>query len=137
MWTTLLARTTNAFASVVVGLILAVVVAVLRWKIPIPSWMCPKHQAALTGTESSRVDPWLGPSCNTNFHVIWSAGADHRQGDVSRDRRVADSAPTPATPQDWLAERLQIAAHALALGTILVTNNQREFKCVPMLSLAN
>ena len=39
---------------------------------------------------------------------------------------------TPIGPLD-----LQIAAHALALGTILVTNNQREFKRVPGLSLAN
>ena len=39
---------------------------------------------------------------------------------------------TPIGPLD-----LQIAAHALALGTTLVTNNQREFKRVPGLSLAN
>ena len=39
---------------------------------------------------------------------------------------------TPIGPLD-----LQIAAHALALGTTLVTNNQREFKRVPGLSLSN
>lgn len=47
-------------------------------------------------------------------------------------RAVLARKGTPIGPLD-----LQIAAHALALGTTLVTNNQREFKRVPGLTLAN
>jgi tRNA(fMet)-specific endonuclease VapC len=47
-------------------------------------------------------------------------------------RAVLEKKGSPIGPLD-----MQIAAHALALDATLVTNNQREFKRVPRLVLAN
>jgi tRNA(fMet)-specific endonuclease VapC len=47
-------------------------------------------------------------------------------------RAALEQAGTPIGPLDTL-----IAAHALALKAILVTNNQREFKRVPNLHVEN
>jgi tRNA(fMet)-specific endonuclease VapC len=47
-------------------------------------------------------------------------------------RAQLESAGSPIGPLD-----MQIAAHALALGVTLVTNNTREFERVPGLRLAN
>lgn len=47
-------------------------------------------------------------------------------------RSHLETAGTPIGPLDTL-----IAAHALALGTTLVTNNTREFQRVPGLKLVN
>jgi tRNA(fMet)-specific endonuclease VapC len=49
-----------------------------------------------------------------------------------RLRNVLERAGTPIGPLDT-----QIAAHALALGVTLVTNNTREFSRVPGLRLEN
>ncbi|MCA1974164.1 MAG: type II toxin-antitoxin system VapC family toxin [Caenispirillum sp.] len=47
-------------------------------------------------------------------------------------RSVMERAGKPIGPYD-----MQIAAHALALGCTLVTNNQREFQRVPGLKVEN
>lgn len=47
-------------------------------------------------------------------------------------RKTLEAAGTPIGPLDT-----QIAAHALALGAVLVTNNTHEFKRVAGLSLEN
>ena len=47
-------------------------------------------------------------------------------------RTALEAAGTPIGPLDT-----QIAAHALALGVTLVSNNTREFEWVPGLKLAN
>jgi tRNA(fMet)-specific endonuclease VapC len=49
-----------------------------------------------------------------------------------RVRNALEQSGTPIGPLDT-----QIAAHALALGTTLVTNNLREFARVPGLRLEN
>jgi tRNA(fMet)-specific endonuclease VapC len=49
-----------------------------------------------------------------------------------RLRALREAAGTPIGPLDT-----QIAAHALALGATLVTNNTREFAHVPGLRLDN
>jgi len=49
-----------------------------------------------------------------------------------RLRNTLEQAGTPIGPLDT-----QIAAHALALGVVLVTNNTREFSRVPGLHLEN
>ena len=50
----------------------------------------------------------------------------------ARVRTALEAAGTPIGPLDT-----QIAAHALALGVTLVSNNTREFERVPGLKLAN
>ncbi|MGH7865783.1 MAG: type II toxin-antitoxin system tRNA(fMet)-specific endonuclease VapC [Candidatus Binataceae bacterium] len=59
----------------------------------------------------------------------FDADAAHSYGDV---RRVLENKGAPIGPLDT-----QIAAHALALGVILVSNNLREFKRVPRLRVEN
>ena len=58
---------------------------------------------------------------------------DHRAAQqYGRIREELERSGTPIGPLDML-----IAAHALALGSTLVTNNIREFERVPGLSLEN
>jgi tRNA(fMet)-specific endonuclease VapC len=58
---------------------------------------------------------------------------DDRAASVyGRIRTAIEEAGKPIGPMDML-----IAAHALALGAILVTNNQREFARVPKLHIEN
>jgi tRNA(fMet)-specific endonuclease VapC len=59
----------------------------------------------------------------------FDVGAARTYGEL---RRQLESSGTPIGPLDT-----QIAAHALALGVTLVTNNLREFTRVPGLLLAN
>jgi len=47
-------------------------------------------------------------------------------------RTLLESQGTPIGPLDTL-----IAAHALSLGSVLVTNNEKEFKRIPRLQIEN
>jgi predicted nucleic acid-binding protein len=56
---------------------------------------------------------------------------DSRAGSAGR-RATLERVGTPIGPNDLL-----IAAHALALGLPVVTNNEREFRRVPGLQIEN
>ena len=58
--------------------------------------------------------------------------AKPRRSPISELRAALARKGTPIGPLDT-----QIAAHALALGVTLVSNNVREFKRVPKLRLEN
>jgi tRNA(fMet)-specific endonuclease VapC len=71
------------------------------------------------------LDAFLAPLTIMEF----DAAAARVYGDV---RTALEKRGVPIGPLDTL-----IAAHALSLGTVLVTNNQREFKRVPGLRVEN
>jgi tRNA(fMet)-specific endonuclease VapC len=71
------------------------------------------------------LDKFLAPLAIADF----GADAARTYGEV---RVALEAKGTPISPLDT-----QIAAHALALGVTLVSNNLREFKRVPKLKLEN
>ena len=61
--------------------------------------------------------------------IAFESPVDEHYGDI---RFQLETAGTPIGPND-----LFIAAHARAMGLILVTNNEREFARVPRLAIEN
>ena len=93
------------------------------------------HRVAIALTGAYLWVPTSGgqPSGGYNFGHRPVADFDHAAAmSYATVRSPLEAAGTPIGPLD-----AQIAAHALALGVTLVSNNTREFERVPGLKLAN
>lgn len=78
---------------------------------------------------SARLSAQLDTILSALEVIAFEPPADVRYGDV---RVALEAAGTPIGGNDLL-----IAAHALALGMIMVTDNEREFRRVPGLAVEN
>jgi len=114
-----------------------------------------ERPAAVLARFLEREPDGLGISAITASELYWGV----RKTGSQRNLRALESFLSPLTVMDYdlaaakaygeiraaLEKKgvpigpldTQIAAHALALDTVLVTNNQREFKRVPGLKLEN